>query len=99
MTTIPRGWESVDTSIPDDEIVGFDDEGGDDSPVEFDYDDWVTGDGCIFRHHGKGTVVLDATDLTDSEAKRLAARIMRKNQFWPNVWYVSDHGNVSEFTF
>lgn len=64
-----------------------------------DYDDWSTDDGNIFRHHGTGRVVLDATDMTDEQASRAAGRIMRKEGFWPNVWFISDHGNVSVFQF
>lgn len=69
------------------------------APPEIDHDDWTTDDGCIFRHAGKGTIVLDTRGMSDAKARRIAARVMRKNNFWPNVWHISDHGNVSVFVF
>jgi hypothetical protein len=64
--------------------------------------DWTTDDGCKFYRRGRGgraELVLDATDMTDAQAEKAAGRIMRKEGFFPNIWYVSDHGNVSVFTF
>lgn len=86
-TKAPAGWDYVDTSVEDDCVD------------EIDHDDWVTSDGVVFRHHGSGEIVLDTTDLSDAQAARSAGRIMRAEGFFPNVWYVSDHGNVSAFTF
>ena len=35
-------------------------------------------------------------DYTDLE--RFIREHMEREQFWPNVWQVSDHGNVSLYT-
>jgi hypothetical protein len=59
--------------------------------------DWTTEDGLRFYQDGK--LVLDSSEMTDAQAERAAGRIMRKQQWFPNVWFVSDHGNVSLFTF
>lgn len=59
--------------------------------------DWTTSDGCIF--YADGEIVLDTTDMSDAQAARAAGRIMRSEGFFPNIWVVSDHGNVSSFTF
>ena len=34
----------------------------------------------------------------DDDAVRAARQIMEDEQFWPNVWIVSDHGNWSLYT-
>jgi hypothetical protein len=114
MSQVPAGWDYVETSVPDDEFddVELIDENGvseDDAyDIESEYEDgveqgdWTTDDGCKFyrRVPGRGVqLVLDATDMTDAQAERAAGRIMRKEGFFPNIWYVSDHGNVSVFTF
>jgi hypothetical protein len=59
--------------------------------------DWVTYDGCKF--YADGQLVLDATDMTDAQAARAAGRIMRAGGFFPNIWAISDHGNIAVFTF
>jgi hypothetical protein len=92
----PAGWDCIEGD-DDSEPADLDDYA--DESEEIDYDDWVTDDGCKFRHSGTGRIVLDATDMTDARAERAAGRIMRKEGFFPNIWYVSDHGNVSVFTF
>lgn len=60
-------------------------------------DDWITEEGNQFYQNG--TLILDATDMTDKQAARAAALIMKRQQYWPNVWFISDHGNVHSFTF
>lgn len=32
---------------------------------------------------------------TQDEAEEFAWRHMDKEQFWPNLWWISDHGNAS----
>lgn len=54
---------------------------------------WTTTDGCKYYQHGK--LLLDTTDMEAEEASEAAGLIMEQQQFWPNVFYVSDHGNVS----
>jgi hypothetical protein len=31
---------------------------------------------------------------SDEDAERAVLADMDRNQFWPSVWYVSDHGNI-----
>ena len=88
MTTFDEIDELDDCTDELDERVGDD---------EIQDDDWTTPDGC--RFYSNGRLVLDATDMSDAQAQRAAGRIMLADNFFPNVWYVSDHGNVSIFTF
>lgn len=64
---------------------------------EIEHDDWVTEDGCQFYQNGK--LILDASDLSDKQAARAAALIMKRQQWWPNVWFLSDHGNLQQMAF
>lgn len=54
---------------------------------------WTTEDGCKYYQHGK--LVLDTTDMEPDDAGDAAQAIMDSQGFYPNVFYVSDHGNVS----
>jgi hypothetical protein len=65
--------------------------------IEFAEGDWTTPDGNRFYQDGK--LVLDASEMSDRQARRAAALEMKRQQFWPNVWYLSDHGNLHPFTF
>lgn len=42
---------------------------------------------------GRATCNLAGT-MNESDAAKLIAEDMERNQFWPNIWYVNDHGNV-----
>lgn len=55
--------------------------------------DWVTDDGGV-RFFQDGKLRLDATDMSDTQTKRAIARIMTKDNYFPNIWAVSDHGNI-----
>jgi hypothetical protein len=81
----PAGWDCVEGDDPADDADCIE-EG-----------DWTTCDGCVF--YCDGEIVLDTTDMSDAQAARAAGRIMRAEGFFPNIWVVSDHGNVSSFTF
>jgi len=35
---------------------------------------------------------------TDEEVKIAIYEYMEKNQFWPSLWFISDHGNVSSYS-
>lgn len=60
----------------------------DDQPQE---DDYTTSDHCEFYQNGKLVVEVDK----DADDWRPAVRAhMDKEQFWPNVWFISDHGNA-----
>jgi hypothetical protein len=57
-------------------------------------DDITTEDGNTFYQSGE--LVVDATD-DDSPWPALEA-YMNGQQYWPNVWFVSDHGNAHIMT-
>jgi hypothetical protein len=61
----------------------------DEEPHEPCEDDLVTYDHVKVYQYGK--VVLETTP--DRFAQDVLA-FMDKEQFWPNVWFVSDHGNA-----
>lgn len=79
-----------------DEDYNDDDEQDDDDDADTDADgpedeDWVTTDHITFREvNGRGRVVVP--DGADWRVV-LEAR-MNADQLWPNVWLISDHGNV-----
>ncbi len=52
--------------------------------------DITTEDHCRFYQDGK--LILDL----DEDADHVAALLehMEQDGFWPNVWFVSDHGNA-----
>jgi hypothetical protein len=90
----PKGWDRIEA----DDCADVDDQDAfaDDASC-IEEGDWTTSDGCIF--YADGEIVLDTTDMSDAQAARAAGRIMRSEGFFPNIWVVSDHGNVSSFTF
>jgi len=51
---------------------------------------------------GRTSVSVDGKFLgefnSDEEAVEALKEWMEKNQYWPGVWYVSDHGNINPFT-
>lgn len=53
-------------------------------------DDYTTGDHRKFYQNGK--LVLDLDE--DEDHKEKVKEHMEANQFWPNVWFISDHGNA-----
>lgn len=61
---------------------------------EPDEGDWITSDHRNFYSYGKR--VLEVDDDTATDHKRLWAAIdatMKRQNFYPNVWFISDHGN------
>lgn len=56
-------------------------------PCEGDYS---TEDHCKFYQYGK--LVLDLDE--DEDHKEKVKEHMEANKFWPNVWFISDHGNA-----
>jgi hypothetical protein len=73
------------------ETEDSDDEETDEGTVE--EGDITTSDGTTFYQDGK--LYLRASD-PDSASRELRAK-MDADQFWPNVWMISDHGNVIRF--
>lgn len=61
-----------------------------------DPDDWVTTDHVVFREHETGRVRVRVGDGEDVWAA--LEREMARVKFWPNVWFVSDHGNAHLMT-
>lgn len=43
-----------------------------------------------------GKFLGEYTEHADAEAA--IKSWMEKNQFWPSIWFVSDHGNISPYT-
>jgi len=72
--------------------VSFRDDMEDEGPQE---GDWVTDDHHTFREHdGRGVFHVDLeSDMWKQIEAEMAAR-----RFWPNVWFVSDHGNARVMT-
>ena len=42
-----------------------------------------------------GRVLADVTEWTESDIVHFIRDKMDKENYWPNVWYVSDHGNIN----
>lgn len=60
-----------------------------DEPQE---DDYTTSDHCCFYQYGKQVLHLDI-DLTTEKMWEALDAHMVANSYWPNVWFISDHGN------
>lgn len=56
--------------------------------------DWVTEDHRTFREHlgGSRSVPIEVGD--DEDWRDVVKERMEADQFWPNVWSLSDHGNL-----
>jgi hypothetical protein len=70
----------------------------DDEPGEPEEGDYVTEDdaSCAvmhFREHGTGKLQL-SVKVDEKDWRRAVKDHMDREQFWPNVWFVSDHGNA-----
>jgi hypothetical protein len=61
----------------------------DDEPTEPEEGDIVTEDHVNFYQDGKRVLrVRDGDDWQDA-----VRQYMEADRFWPNVWWISDHGN------
>jgi hypothetical protein len=104
--TYGSDWESVhneqDGISRDDYLEECDynccDEWGDDEPVEGDFTiapcGRLGGKSALGRHEGKFVGEFDC----DEDAAKAARDIMDQEQYWVNIWLVSDHGNWSLYT-
>lgn len=66
-----------------------------DEPEEPDEGDWVTTDHQEFFSDGK--LVLRVTEAVADDDRKLWRAIdaqMKKDNFFPSVWFISDHGNA-----
>ena len=57
-------------------------------------------DDIIINHNGEAycTGKLIAKPFENNPDFKAIANYMKKNQYWPNVWEINDHGNVSLYT-
>lgn len=93
----PQGREALERAW--DGILAMDDDGDDDSDPDDDGEpdgpddgDWVTEDCITFREvNGRGVVVVEPWD----DHRFVMMERAESDKYFPNVWYVSDHGNAS----
>jgi len=81
-----RGYEAEMRERGHNPAGGFEDA----EPNEPEEGDWVTEDHTTFREHGGRGVVHVPGDRDWRAVLRLH---MKRERFWPNVWFLSDHGN------
>jgi hypothetical protein len=81
----PDGW--YERYAQDEDEVEDDIDEVDTEPEEGDY---TTGDHRKFYQYGK--LVCEVPE--DEDWQDHVRRHMNKEQFWPNVWWISDHGNA-----
>lgn len=62
-----------------------------------EYEDVFTEDHIRFFQSGKEVLRL-VPDATEEEMWDGLNKWMEKSNFWPSVWFVSDHGNISLMT-
>lgn len=62
-----------------------------DVPTEPSLDDWITPDHCNFYDNERGRLIL-SVPIDDDHKAALRAR-MEEDGWYPNVWFISDHGN------
>lgn len=66
-------------------------------PCDDDYFIQPTGSlGCRVAVAQGGKYLRDFAEYTEAES--FIRERMEREQFWPEVWQVSDHGNVSRYT-
>ena len=85
--------EEFDSEEDDD--MEEDEEEFDDEPTE---DDITTEDHATFYQYGKVWLKLDR-DLSTEEMWKAIELQMKKDNFFPSVWSISDHGNAHLMTF
>jgi hypothetical protein len=66
----------------------------DPDPDEPEDDDWVTSDHVTFTQAGRVILSLEGRDCNDSEMWAHIRAAMSAANYWPNVWFISDHGNA-----
>lgn len=64
---------------------------------EPDEEDYQTSDHSRFYASGKLVLTVDPDASTDEMWSAIDAH-MDKEQYWPSVWFVSDHGNAHLMT-
>lgn len=71
-----------------------DDPDPEDETIEGDLEPEIEEDDFIFADPG-----FTRNGKRVAETEQELRELMDQEQFWPNVWYVSDHGNVSLYTW
>lgn len=66
----------------------------DEDPDEPSEDDWTTSDHVTFYQYGRVIMSLEGRDCTEHEMWAHILSAMSAANFWPNVWFISDHGNA-----
>ncbi len=56
-------------------------------------DDITTSDHSRFYQNGRLVIRLDR-DVSETSMWRHIENYMKKSKFYPNVWFISDHGNA-----
>jgi hypothetical protein len=64
-------------------------------PQQPEEGDYTTEDHHRFYQHGKLVVEVGP----DDDWRLAVVRHMEINKFWPNVWFISDHGNAHLLSF
>lgn len=81
----PTGWpRPKGAGTPEDP---WDGEIPEEEPEE---DDLTTEDYVNWYQDGKQVLIVDESEDWKTEVQAF----MNRNQFWPNVWWISDHGNA-----
>lgn len=62
-------------------------------PTEPGEDDWVTTDHKVFTQCGKRILTLTGNESEEEMWVQLL-RAMSDGSYWPDVWFISDHGNA-----
>lgn len=66
-----------------------------DYDLEPEEGDLVTSDHVHFYQDGKRALVIDGgNDASEASMWEQIDAYMARDQFWPNVWFISDHGNA-----
>lgn len=72
---------------------GVDEYMRDEDPDEPDDSDWTTTDHKTFYQYGRPILTLTGEETAAEMWAQILATMSAAN-FWPNVWFISDHGNA-----
>lgn len=79
--------------LADDDEDQDEEEDQDDEPHEPEEGDITTEDHARFYQYGKLWLEIDKDEASNEMRAAIRAK-MDQDQFWPNVWFISDHGNA-----
>lgn len=72
--------------------------GGDEEPSEPEEGDITTADHVHFYCNGKLLPIDLTRDSTTEDMWKALRGYMAATHYWPNVWFISDHGNAHLMT-